>query len=397
MQKYLKGSIPDICLRIDFTQQGTGRMDGAPTCMTIVGAIRIAAPLPVGALILAVCGIILCGLGSIQRTGKTVIAAIMYILAGLCLAVGVVLFISAIYDELGYHSQAAESREFSYYYGWSFYVAGSAFLSSELAAVLLCFVMSTFYIDPQVHYDRLVSRYANCTHVMGNLIIADLYDDSIDYDLSFLESIRYVSGFVAIYANKYPENVSLPNLERIRGNQTFRPSAVQDVANVSLLISMNTHDHVFMPKLKEISSGNVLIDLETSPYLCHLDTIDWTVIIRNGFAQVSSSDADCPTCAPECGLPDMGRYCWGPTADLCQQRRQECWLPCPNDLCLSDLPIVCCSQHCALGCFGHSPYNCTVCRDFTMADGRCSPTCPLSPPHVLNGGLSSGLMCTPQN
>ncbi|XP_076466600.1 voltage-dependent calcium channel gamma-5 subunit-like [Babylonia areolata] len=129
-------SIPDICLGIDFSQRGTGRMEGAPTCMTIVGAIRVAAPLPVGSLILAVCGIVLTGLGAIHRNGKTVIAAVTYILSGLSLAVGVVLFISAIYDELGYHSQSAESSEFSYSYGWSFYVAGSAFVSSELAAVM---------------------------------------------------------------------------------------------------------------------------------------------------------------------------------------------------------------------------------------------------------------------
>ena len=61
---------------------------------------------------------------------------------GLCLAVGVVLFISAIYDELGYHQQTYgkptgnKYKDFSYKYGWSFYVAGSAFVSSELSAVM---------------------------------------------------------------------------------------------------------------------------------------------------------------------------------------------------------------------------------------------------------------------
>ncbi|KAL8571295.1 hypothetical protein ACOMHN_047562 [Nucella lapillus] len=56
----------------------------------------------------------------------------------LCLAVGVVLFISAISDELGYHAQTTghSPKDFSYHYGWSFYVAGSAFVSSELSAVM---------------------------------------------------------------------------------------------------------------------------------------------------------------------------------------------------------------------------------------------------------------------
>ncbi|KAL8571297.1 hypothetical protein ACOMHN_047564 [Nucella lapillus] len=80
--KHCVKSIPDICLRIDFTQEGTGRMEGAPRCMTIVGAIRIAAPLPVVSLILAVSGILMCAFGSLKRNGATVIAAVLYILAG---------------------------------------------------------------------------------------------------------------------------------------------------------------------------------------------------------------------------------------------------------------------------------------------------------------------------
>ncbi|XP_076458183.1 voltage-dependent calcium channel gamma-7 subunit-like [Babylonia areolata] len=149
--KFGNESLPDICIRIDFSQEGTGRMEGAPRCMTITQrlrqtksgvavkwAIRVAAPLPVASLILAVAGILMCALGSLKRNGSTVIAAVLYILAGLCLAVGVVLFISAIYDELGYHAQTTghSPKDFNYHYGWSFYVAGSAFVSSELSAVM---------------------------------------------------------------------------------------------------------------------------------------------------------------------------------------------------------------------------------------------------------------------
>ena len=48
----------------------------------LAGAIRVAAPLPVVALILAVSGILMSGLGSLKRNGKTIIAAVCYILAG---------------------------------------------------------------------------------------------------------------------------------------------------------------------------------------------------------------------------------------------------------------------------------------------------------------------------
>ena len=52
------------------------------TCVVLPGAIRVAAPLPVVALILAVSGIFMSGLGSLKRNGKTIIAAVCYILAG---------------------------------------------------------------------------------------------------------------------------------------------------------------------------------------------------------------------------------------------------------------------------------------------------------------------------
>ncbi|KAK7501911.1 hypothetical protein BaRGS_00006663, partial [Batillaria attramentaria] len=128
-------SIPDQCLIIDYTQEGTGRMEGAPTCMTLVGAYRIATPLPVAALILALMAVATSAAGSLRQNAKTIAAAVLFILSGLCLAVGVILFISAISDELGYQKMTRLS-DFQYRYGWSFYTAGSAFISAEVAAVM---------------------------------------------------------------------------------------------------------------------------------------------------------------------------------------------------------------------------------------------------------------------
>ena len=45
----------------------------------------------------------------------------------------------------------------------------------------------TFYENPVYHYERLRHLYAGCTHVSGNLVIADLSSAVINYDLSFLE------------------------------------------------------------------------------------------------------------------------------------------------------------------------------------------------------------------
>ena len=48
-----------------------------------------------------------------------------------------ILYISAVNDEVGYRSSTMlEEEDFSYRYGWSFFTAGLAFLSSEMAAVV---------------------------------------------------------------------------------------------------------------------------------------------------------------------------------------------------------------------------------------------------------------------
>lgn len=57
---------------------------------------------------------------------------------GLLLAVGIILYISAINDETGYKSKSkgADTYVFRYDYGWSFYFAGLGFLTAEITAVV---------------------------------------------------------------------------------------------------------------------------------------------------------------------------------------------------------------------------------------------------------------------
>jgi hypothetical protein len=61
-----------------------------------------------------------------------------------------------------------------------------------------------------------------------------------------------VSGFVAIYINKYPDVVWLPRLEVIRGNETFSARAVKGVKDVTLLIALSSHSQIHMPRLRGI-------------------------------------------------------------------------------------------------------------------------------------------------
>ena len=55
--------------------------------------------------------------------------------SGLCLSVGVILYISSINDELSFQ-QSSNCHEFHYEYGWSFYLIGVSFMMEETSAVI---------------------------------------------------------------------------------------------------------------------------------------------------------------------------------------------------------------------------------------------------------------------
>lgn len=69
----------------------------------------------------------------------------------------------------------------------------------------------------------LKNRYEDCQYVDGNLEITGLDSEEFyNTDLSFLNSIREVTGYVLI-ANVYAQNVTLENLTIIRGDTLFTP------------------------------------------------------------------------------------------------------------------------------------------------------------------------------
>ena len=58
------------------------------------------------------------------------------------MAVGIILYISAINDEVGHRMKSTDNKEsgdesIAYWYGWSFFFAGTSFITSMLTAVVL--------------------------------------------------------------------------------------------------------------------------------------------------------------------------------------------------------------------------------------------------------------------
>ncbi|XP_052262711.1 voltage-dependent calcium channel gamma-5 subunit-like [Dreissena polymorpha] len=112
------------------------RDEGAQTSYAILRATRMAAMFPVVSLVMITVAVILGILGNIRQDMKTLFAAVIFVLAGLMLAVGIIFYISAINDEVGYRTKGKEGKKFEYEYGWSFFFAGIAFMIAEATAVV---------------------------------------------------------------------------------------------------------------------------------------------------------------------------------------------------------------------------------------------------------------------
>ncbi|KAL1452630.1 hypothetical protein WDU94_006843 [Cyamophila willieti] len=167
--------------------------------------------------------------------------------------------------------------------------------------------------DLAEHYNDLKARYTNCTYVDGNLELTWLKNESLD--LSFLQNIRNVSGYVAIYEVNVTKLV-LPKLEIIQGQNTLNHNS--NIEN-SLFVSYNNITTLEMPALKGILHGTILV--AHNPNLCYMNTIIWTDILSSTTGvnlSLEYSKRECPPCDKACN-----NRCWGEGPENCQQLTLE--------------------------------------------------------------------------
>ena len=124
----------------------------------------------------------------------------------------------------------------------------------------------------EFHYKNLRDRYTNCTYVDGNLEITWIQNET--YDLSFLQHIREVTGYVLI-SHVDIKNVKLPRLQIIRGRTLFKLNIWQD--EFGLFVSFSQMHTLELPALRDILNGSV--GLFNNYNLCHIRTIKWDEII----------------------------------------------------------------------------------------------------------------------
>uniref|UniRef100_A0A9J8CTT9 Receptor tyrosine-protein kinase erbB-4 n=1 Tax=Cyprinus carpio carpio TaxID=630221 RepID=A0A9J8CTT9_CYPCA len=210
--------------------------------------------------------------------------------------------------------------------------------------------------DLDQQYRTLRKYYENCEVVMGNLEIT-----SIDRsrDLSFLRSIREVTGYVLVALNQF-EYLPLENLRIIRGTRLYED-------RYALAIFLNyRRDGNFglrqlgLKNLTEILNGGVYVD--QNKFLCHADTIHWQDIVK--------------TTRPDHLVVPM-RYstkldCLYTTTVCAEQCDGRCFGPYVSD---------CCHRECAGGCSGPKDTDCFACTNFNDS-GACVTQCPQ--PFVYN-------------
>ncbi|XP_065206948.1 epidermal growth factor receptor isoform X2 [Planococcus citri] len=220
------------------------------------------------------------------------------------------------------------------------------------------------------HYRNLRDRYTNCTYVDGNLELTWLQNEN--FDLSFLQYIREVTGYVLI-SHVDVSRIVLPKLQIIRGRSLFKLN-IQE-AEFALMVTLSKMNSLEMPALRDILHGNV--GFFNNYNLCYTKTINWEEILSGANAtnyyvyNFTNSERECPPCHKSCTAG-----CWGEGPDNCQKfSKINCSPQCVGGRCFGTNPRECCHLFCAGGCTGPTQSDCLACRN-VYDDGTCSQECP---------------------
>jgi epidermal growth factor receptor len=134
----------------------------------------------------------------------------------------------------------------------------------------------------EFHYKNLRDRYTNCTYVDGNLEITWIQNSTVD--LSFLQHIREVTGYVLI-SHVDTEHIRLPRLQIIRGRTLFKLNVWN--SEFGLFVSFSQSQSLELPALRDILNGSV--GMFNNYNLCHIRTIEWDEIISGAYIFIQDS------------------------------------------------------------------------------------------------------------
>ncbi|XP_026068433.1 voltage-dependent calcium channel gamma-5 subunit [Carassius auratus] len=173
---FLAGEEKGRCFTIEYVMPMNVQMTSESTA-SVLKMIRSATPFPLVSLFFMFIGFVLSNIGHIrpQRTILAFISGIFFILSGLSLVVGLVLYISSINDEMLNRTKTNEAY-FSYKYGWSFAFAAVSFLLTEVAGVMSVYLFMKRYTAEEMyrpHPGFYRPRLSNCSDYSGQFLHPD--------------------------------------------------------------------------------------------------------------------------------------------------------------------------------------------------------------------------------
>uniref|UniRef100_A0A8B9RFC6 Receptor protein-tyrosine kinase n=1 Tax=Astyanax mexicanus TaxID=7994 RepID=A0A8B9RFC6_ASTMX len=207
-------------------------------------------------------------------------------------------------------------------------------------------------------YRTLRKYYENCEVVMGNLEIT-----SIDRsrDLSFLRSIREVTGYVLVALNQF-DYLPLENLRIIRGTRLYED-------RYALAIFLNYR--------RDGNFGLRQLGLKNLTGTCWNLTM---VLSLSLSLSLFLSLFLCVFPGQRCHRACNGR-CWGPKENQCQSLTKTVCAEQCDGRCFGPYVSDCCHRECAGGCSGPKDTDCFACTNFNDS-GACVTQCPQ--PFVYN-------------
>ncbi|XP_049557878.1 voltage-dependent calcium channel gamma-5 subunit isoform X2 [Orcinus orca] len=163
---FLAGEERGRCFTIEYVMPVSTQLASEST-VNVLKMIRSATPFPLVSLFFMFIGFILSNIGHVRphRTILAFVSGIFFILSGLSLVVGLVLYISSINDEVLNRTKDAETY-FTYKYGWSFAFAAISFLLTER-----CTAEDVYRPHPGFYRPRL----SNCSDHSGQFLHPDAW------------------------------------------------------------------------------------------------------------------------------------------------------------------------------------------------------------------------------
>ncbi|XP_043941033.1 voltage-dependent calcium channel gamma-5 subunit [Protopterus annectens] len=166
------------CFTIEYVMPMNAQITSEST-INVLKMIRSATPFPLVSLFFMFIGFVMNNIGHVRphRTILAFVSGIFFILSGLSLVVGLVLYISSINDEMLNRTKDSETY-FSYKYGWSFAFAAISFLLTESAGVMSVYLFMKRYTAEEIyrpHPGFYRPRLSNCSDYSGQFLHPDAW------------------------------------------------------------------------------------------------------------------------------------------------------------------------------------------------------------------------------